>query len=253
MESNAIIQDVNGPCRMPNTDHDLYIHKQTRREYRERLAANEIKCVILPIAAIEQHLEHMAMEHDWRSVNVIAKGVAEQLRPHVVIAQGVMAGVSEHHMRHPGTLTLSPGTFLSVVNDLIDSIVRTGVTNVLVLNGHGGNIEPMRLAWDQFLRRYQVNLQFLPYWDVLTDADAELLATQDIPGHAQEFETAFALAEFPENVRQAALNDQTDPTPGKATAEAGRELIDRVVDRVSTFVNEMIDGKRVAEVPDFHP
>lgn len=234
-------------------DHDLFIHKQTRREYRNRLASSEIKCVILPIAAIEQHLEHMAMEHDWRSVNVIAKGVAERLRPSVVIAQGVMAGVSEHHMRHPGTLTLSPGTFLSVVNDLVDSIVRTGVTNILVLNGHGGNIEPMRLAWDQFLRRYQVNLQFLPYWDVLTADDAELLATKDIPGHAQEFETAFALAEFPENVRDDALQDQTDKSPAQATGEVGRELIDRVVDRVSGFVNEMIDGKRVASVPEFHP
>ena len=234
-------------------DHDLFIHTQTRREYRQRLASGQIRCVILPVAAIEQHLEHMAMEHDWRSVNVIAKGVAERLRPNVVIAQGVMAGVSEHHMKHPGTLTLSPGTFLNVVNDLIDSIVRSGVTNILVLNGHGGNIEPMRLAWDQFLRRYQVNLQFLPYWDVLTQADAALMATGDIPGHAQEFETAFALAAFPENVRVEAVRDQSDPTPADATADAGRELIRRVTDRVSKFVSEMIDGSRVAGVPEFHP
>ena len=237
----------------PNNDFDLFIHKHTRREFRGRLESGEVNCCILPIAAIEQHLEHLAMEHDWRSVNVVAKEVADRLRPQVVIAQGVMAGVSEHHMRHPGTLTLSPGTFLCVLSDLIDSIVRAGITNVLVLNGHGGNIDPCRLAWDQLLRKFQVNLQFLPYWEVLDASDAELLATRDIPGHAQEFETAFALTAFPENVRAGAVGDQPDTAPGKATADAGQELLERVVQRVAEFATEMINGRRVAEIPEFFP
>ena len=79
--------------------------KHTRREFRERMAAGELKACILPIAAVEQHLEHMAMEHDWRSVCHIAYRVAENLRPHVLVAEGIMAGISEHHMSHPGTLT----------------------------------------------------------------------------------------------------------------------------------------------------
>ncbi|HAD61144.1 MAG TPA: hypothetical protein DCG12_18030, partial [Planctomycetaceae bacterium] len=58
-----------------------------------------LKACIIPVAAIEQHLEHMAMEHDWRSVNVIAEGVASRLAPQVVVAQGLMAGISEHHMK----------------------------------------------------------------------------------------------------------------------------------------------------------
>lgn len=211
----------------------------------------ELRACIIPVAAIEQHLEHMAMEHDWRSVNHIAMQVAAKMSPHVVVAQGVMAGISEHHMKHIGTLTLSPATFLAVLGDLIDSVVRAGFTNVLVLNGHGGNIVPCRAVWDQMLRRYQVNLHFLPYWDVLTKNDAELLQTKDIPGHAQEFETAFALAAFPENVRAEALSDQPDTSPALATAEAGTLLIERTVDRVSDYLQRMIDGEFAAEVPPF--
>jgi creatinine amidohydrolase len=116
--------------------------------------------------------EHLAIEHDWRSAVHVATAVAERLRPQVVVAEGLMCGVSEHHMRHPGTLTLSPGAFLAVLDDLIDSVVRAGFRNVLVLNGHGGNIRPCRGIWDQFLLRYQVNLHFLPYWEVLTPEDA---------------------------------------------------------------------------------
>src|SRR5437899_4610191 len=188
-------------------DPEVLQRKHTRREFRERMQSGELKACIIPVASIEQHLEHLAMEHDWRSVCAVADSVAGRLRPHVLVAEGVMAGISEHHMRHPGTLSLQPGTFLAVLCDLIDSVVRAGFKNVLVLNGHGGNISACQAAWDQFLRFYQVKLQFLCYWDVLREADAkELLKSgqrlpDDLPGHAQEFETALALAAFPENVR----------------------------------------------------
>ncbi|APZ91205.1 creatininase family protein [Fuerstiella marisgermanici] len=229
----------------------LLLHKHTRREFRTRMDSGELRACIIPIAAIEQHLEHLAMEHDWRSANYIALRVAEKLSPHVVVAQGVMAGISEHHMKHVGTLTLTPATFLAVLGDLIDSVVRAGFENVLVLNGHGGNIVPCRAVWDQLLRKFQVNLQFLPYWDVLTEADANELQSKSIPGHAQEFETAFALAAFPENVRSEAVADQPDPAPAMATAENGQLLIDRTVDRVADYLQEMLDRKRTAEVPAF--
>ena len=230
----------------------LLLHKHTRREFRERMRSGELKACIIPMAAIEQHLEHLAMEHDWRSVNHIAAQVARRLDPQVVVAQGVMAGISEHHMRHPGTLTLSPAAFFAVLQDLVDSVVRAGFTNVVVLNGHGGNIAPCIGMWDQLLRRFQINLQFLPYWDVLTAEDAAELESGVIPGHAQEFETAFALAAFPENVRHDAVSDQTDTSPSMATAESGQLLIDRIVTRVSDFVREMIEGERTASVPSFH-
>ena len=69
----------------------VFLGKLTRREFRERMKAGELKACIIPVAAIEQHLEHMAMEHDWRSVNIVAKEVAEALSPNVVVAQGVTA------------------------------------------------------------------------------------------------------------------------------------------------------------------
>lgn len=238
---------------------DILLEKMTRREFRQRMEAGELKLCILPVAAIEQHLEHLQMEHDWRSVCHVAQLVAERLRPHAIVARGLMCGVSEHHMKHPGTLTLMPGTFLAVLHDLIDSMARAGFQNILVLNGHGGNIVPCESNWDQFVRKTQVNLHFLPYWYTLNEDDAkELLKSghrlpYDLPGHAQEFETAFALAAFPENVRQDAVSDQPDPTPSMATRESGEAFIRRIVDRVGAYAQEMIDGQRVMEIPPFHP
>ena len=241
---------------MPGSE--ILLRKHTRREFRERMASGDLKACIVPVAAIEQHLEHLSMEHDWRSVCHIAVGVAERLRPNVLVAEGLMTGISEHHMSHPGTLSLRPATFLATVHDLIDSVVRAGFTNVLVLNGHGGNVAPIEGMWEQYLRLFRINLHFLPYWDVLTAEDAKLLEggqrlPDDLPGHAQEFETSFGLAAFPENVRTDMWTDQPDPTPSLATAQKGRELIDRTVDRVTEFVTEMIEGRRVAEIPEYFP
>jgi creatinine amidohydrolase len=241
------------------SDAEILLRKLTRREFRQRMQGGELRACIIPIAAIEQHLEHLAMEQDWRSVCHIAESVALRLQPNVLVAEGLMVGVSEHHMKHPGTLTLSPGTFLAALSDLIDSMVRAGFTNILVLNGHGGNVVPCRSNWDQFLRRFQVNLHFLSYFETLNEQDAVDLMKSgtkiptNLPGHAQEFETSFALASFPENVRSGALIDQPDPTPAMATAETGQQFIERIVDRVSSYVDDMINGKRIAEIPPFHP
>lgn len=219
----------------------------------------ELKACIIPVAAIEQHLEHLAMEHDWRSVTHVATQVAKALNPHVLVAEGLMAGVSEHHMTHAGTLTLRPGTFLAVVNDLIRSVVHAGFRNVLVLNGHGGNIVPCEAVWDQFLREFQVNLEFISYWDVLTQQDGKELLRggsrmpDDLPGHAQEFETAVAWALFPENIRRNALSDQADMTPTLASTEQGYEFLKRIVDRLTVHLQAMIDGTRQTGIPPFHP
>jgi len=184
----------------------------------------------------------------------LAIAAAEKLAPRVIVAQGLMAGISEHHMKHPGTLSLRPGSFLAVLYDLIDSMVRAGFKNVLVLNGHGGNVAPCLGVWDQYQQLSGVNLHFLPYWDLVTEEDArENLVTGELPGHAQEFETAFALAAFPENVRPDAVADQADPAPSKATASAGNQLIELFVERLTAYLDDMMAGRRVAEIPPFHP
>ena len=236
----------------------ILLGKLTRREFRQRMDSGELQACIIPTAAIEQHLEHLAMEHDWRSVNVVAEAVANELAPHVVVAQGIMAGISEHHMVHRGTLTIRPGTFLAVLNDLIRSMVVAGFSNIIVLNGHGGNEVPCRTNWDQFLREFQINLHFLSYWDVLDGKDAELIKTgnripYDMPGHAQEFETSIALARFPENVRPEAVGDQEDSTPQLATKELGVEMLNRIVPRVTQFVSEVMNGSKQQPVPPFQP
>lgn len=180
------------------------------------------------------------MEHDWRSARHLAFLVAERLKPHVLVAEAFMVGVSEKHMVHPGTLSFRPGTFISALSDVIESVVRAGFRTVLVLNGHGSN-NPTTGFWDPLVRMFKVNLQFLTYWDLLSVSEGkQLLKSGNLPGHAQEFETSFALAAFAENVRTETLSDQEDSTPSLASAETGQAFIALLADRLERYVREMI-------------
>lgn len=238
---------------MTDARHEMLLHKHTRREFRQRMDAGELKACIIPVAATEQHLEHLAIEHDWRSCLHVATQIAADLTPNVLVAPAMNIGISEHHMRHRGTLSALPGSWLSLLGDAISSMQRAGFENILVLNGHGGNVAPCEGIWGQFLQRFEINLHFCSYWDWL---DAEFAATQlktgRCPGHAQEFETAFALAAFPENVRHDAMQDQEDREPLEATADAGQVLIDAIVEAGTKYVAGMIDGENTIEIPAFH-
>jgi len=231
----------------------VFLGQQTRREFRQRMQAQELRACIIPVAATEQHLEHLAMEHDWRSCLHVSARVAQVLAPQVLVAPSLNIGISEHHMRHIGTLSALPGSWLAVVFDTIRSMHHAGFENILVLNGHGGNIAPCEGTWGQFQQRLEINLQFRSYWEFLSeDVAAANLKTGRYPGHAQEFETAFALAAFPENVRRDAMHDQDDQEPLAATAECGQAMIDNIVENVSAHVAAMIDGSSVADIPPFH-
>jgi creatinine amidohydrolase len=243
-----------GTSRMSSSEAEILLPKLTRREFRERMRSGELSGCIIPVAATEQHLEHLAMEHDWRSVLYIATEVAHRVAPRVLIAPTLSIGISEHHMRHPGTLSAMPGSWLGVLHDSIRSMHQAGFKNILVLNGHGGNIAPCEGIWGQFQQRFEINLQFRSYWEFLPPELAQRhLKTGRFPGHAQEFETAFALAAFPENVRHAAMAEQADREPLQATAEAGQAMIEGIVEGVARHLRGMLDGTSVAPIPPFMP
>ena len=237
----------------------VLLAKLTRREFREALERGEFQTAIIPVGSNEQHLEHLAMEHDTASATHVAVEAAKRLYPKVIVNVPMAVGISEHHMVHKGTVTAKPGSWLAVLFDAVESLVRHGVKNVIVLNGHGGNVAPLKGIFDQWrlffkMDRPDVNLQWVSYWNLMSKELAEEnLKTKRYPGHAQEFETAFALALWPENVRHDAMQDQQDKEPLEATAEAGAALVEDAIVQTTAFTQAFIDGEHRGEKVEHHP
>ena len=88
-----------------------------------------------------------------------------------------------------------------------------------------------------------VDLRYHSYWDLVPKEFAhEVLDLEQYPGHAQEFETAFALHAFPESVRLEAIAANEDQSAASATAEKGRLLAEKAVEGVAALVEEMLAG-----------
>jgi len=156
-------------------------------------------------------------------------------------------GISEHHMMHKGTLSAKPGSFLAILFDACESLIRHGIQNILILNGHGGNVAPINAAVNQFRRYFpNANLPAHSYWEFTPRELAdEIMVTKNVPGHAQEYETAFALAVFPELVR---VDDMDDEKSKFGTAEMGKKLVEATIQKLTEFVAGVIDGTHQSNI-----
>jgi creatinine amidohydrolase len=179
----------------------VLLWESTRKEFREALEGGVLKAMIVPTASTEQHNEHLAMINDTASVTLVAQQAALRVYPQVMVATPVSVGISPHWMDRKGTLSLRKETFLAVVYDICESLVTHGVKTILVLNGHGGNVGPLRENVPEFAKKLGVNIQTNSYWDAYSkEMIKKYMESNKAPGHAGEFETSFAMAAFPERI-----------------------------------------------------
>ena len=228
--------------------NEVNVERLTRKEVREALEAGWFKAAIIASGSIEQHLEHLALGNDIMSSTYVAERAAEQLYPNVLVAAPVRIGIAEHHMFAPGTLTAKPGSWLAIMFDAVESLVRHGIKNVLILNGHVKNAGVTRAAlpqWVQFLEREhgKVDIRFHSYWELIpADFVAEVQSEPGYPGHATEFETSVTMHIYPENVRPDDIpaSEKERPGPAAGSAAKGEKLVNRAVEGVAALLEEML-------------
>ena len=254
--------------------NEVYLSKMTRREFREKREKGFFEIAIIPTGSVEQHLEHLALEQDIACSNYIAEQVASQVYPKAVLAVPISVGIAEHHMGFPGTLSVRPHNWLGVIFDIVESFLRHGITKILLLNGHGGNVGPLNAVkhqWELYFKDQQnrtllkensprihthheyeelsetmpnvVDFRFHSYWDFIPENFAKkILKHGKVPGHAGEFETSIAMWAIPENVRKEAFVYSHDPDISSANSEKGSLLGKKAIDGVRNVIEEMLNN-----------
>ena len=188
--------------------HRVLLWENTRKEYRELQQSGQLKAAILPTGSIEQHNEHMAMVADVAIATLISQKAALDLYPHVIVAPPSPCGYAPYHMARPGTLTLRKETFLAYILDVMSCLKAHGVRTIFILNGHGGNHEPIQEALPKFRKELGINIDLDSYW---TGANREyiskIMRAKQPTSHAGEFETSIYAAAFPERLRPFTMAD----------------------------------------------
>src|SRR5947209_16795782 len=161
-----------------------------------RQVSRENTVVLVPIASCEQHGGHLPTFTDTLLVTAVAEGVEQRLHQQVLLLPTLWLGASAHHLRFGATLSAEVDTHIGMLCDLLRPLLDDGYQRLLVLNGHGGNIDTMQVALRALQPQYtNRQLSAASYWDL---ASKELAALADGPrksmGHACEFETSMMLA-----------------------------------------------------------
>lgn len=222
--------------------------------------------VIAPIAACEQHSRHLPTFTDSILVTAVAEGVEQRAPDQVLLLPTLWLGASHHHLPFGGTLSLRVDTHATILCELLQPVLADGYQRVMLLNGHGGNIDTLHMAlrWLQPMFRGRA-LTGASYWEL---AEKELAALAEGPrkvmGHACEFETSMILALRPELVRRDQIaNDprNDDPTlrglfmaddmkqntdhgaagyPELASAEKGQRFLEAAIKRTAEVVEALL-------------
>jgi len=103
--------------------------------------------VIIPVASLEQHGNHLPIGTDFINGVERCKLIAQERD--ILVAPVLMAGQSPYHMGFAGTITLSADTIIKVHLEAVESLIRHGFKRFIIMNAHGGNRAISTLLVDQ--------------------------------------------------------------------------------------------------------
>lgn len=219
----------------------------TTEDVRRRAAT----VAVLPVGSHEQHGPYLPLATDTVVACTIARAVADahpvQLLPPVTIS------CSHEHAAWPGTVSISARTLHAVVRDVADSLRRSGVPNLVLVNGHGGNYVLANVVQEA------EGMALFPGggdW-AAARAAAGLATTSHADMHAGELETSILLHAHPELVKPGyeagdhvaddrphlltlGLAPYTSSgvvgRPSLASADKGRDVLARLVEAFGSYL-----------------
>ena len=184
-----------------------YLTDLTQPEIATQLKKNPL--VILPQGSVEQHGPHLPAGTDIFAANIIAHAVAQRMDG--LVLPGGPLGVTPIHMPFESTITLSPETYICLVEETCACMARHGAKYLLILNWHEMNIPPLAVAADHLHRKHGLTVLTVQACFV-----AEELYGKQCDGltHGGEIEALAVLAYRPDLVHLDRIDYSSDHAHG---------------------------------------
>lgn len=181
--------------------------------------------VVIPIGSTEQHGPMGLIGTDAICAEAVAHGLAAA--DDILVAPAIAFGAAQFNLAFPGTVSVRAATLIAVVEDVVRSLARQRFERFYFLNGHGGNLAPLRCAFQDLYgetsvtpgARSPLRFRVRSWWEY---PDVDRLRRErygEWEGmHATPSEVAITAHLFPEAVRPVA-----SPRPERLSAEFLRE------------------------------
>jgi len=188
----------------------VYYQTLTSKQIEDKLKENDL--IIIPVGSTENHGPNAPTGEDTFLVTRMAEQVAEATG--CTVAEPIWYGYHPyHHIGMPGTVPVQDDAFVNLLVSVIAGFWNTGFRKQVLLNGHGQEFV-IPAAIHKFAKIFQVpSMIFNVNW---YHAIQDQFKTKEQGGpyetpfiHADEVETSWSLALFPEFCRQEWAVDTT--------------------------------------------
>jgi creatinine amidohydrolase len=189
---------------MKITEPKVHMGTITGGEAREVLAGNPV--ILLPMGSHEDQGPHAPMG-DYLLAEKIAELAAIRATAagtRTLVAPVVPFGGADFFGPMIGGISVTPATLTAVINDMVASLHRNGLTRLIVINGHGGNVGPIaEVARTVYRERRQV-IPSLYLWRIAYGLLPGILGPETsakVSGHGADPLTSLGLHLMPEILR----------------------------------------------------
>lgn len=242
---------------------------------------NPYEVAVLPLGATEPHNLHLPYGTDMIEGTVVGERaceIAHAAGARIVLLPTLPYGTETNMKEFPLAMNLYPTTIFQIVSDLVESLVRTGIRKIVLLNSHGGN--DLKPLLRELFGRTEAAIFLCNWYQMIADQHEKILKHRD--DHAGEMETSFLLRVAPHLVGKtsdgklnaddgAVAKSRFDAVnrgwvsitrpwhllttnsgsgyPHEATAEKGEQVITLAAQRLGSFLVELSASKLDAKFP----
>lgn len=236
----------------------MYLVEYTSDDFKKKV--EEANMAIMPIGSVEAHGHHLPLGTDVFSPRLFCSKINEKLGDKLWIAPEIPFGQSFDLSVYAGTIHIPSEVMANYVFYACKSLFDNGINKLVLLNGHGGNINALNLAAEK-LMQLGMDVIIINWW---LDFSKEILTITEGQGHGGEDETS-AILYYDEKLVQMdkAMKNEKKPRMkvfykdrGKvlfenaltgdatqATKEKGKEIFTLLTEKIIELINNFREGK----------
>jgi creatinine amidohydrolase len=182
----------------------------TAGEARERLAKRPV--ILLPMGSQEDQGPHAPMG-DYLCADAVAERIAAAATAagtDTLVAPALPFGGADYFGTMPGGIALEQATLRAVIGDMFACLLRHDLTQLIVINGHGGNVQAIHDEAQKVFRARGVIIPSLYLWRMAYSLLPEIRGREEaakVAGHGADPLTSVAMHLFPEKLRPDLVPD----------------------------------------------
>jgi len=162
--------------------------------------------ILLPMGSHEDQGPHAPMG-DYLLAEHVATQIAERACASGVetfVAPVIPFGGANYFGSTPGGLAISQSTLRAILMDVIGCLLRHDLFNLIILNGHDGNVQCIHEVTSEIYRSSGCLIPNIYLWRVATRLLVDVVGeekTRQTSGHGADVLTSLAMHFFPDRIR----------------------------------------------------